>query len=1246
MNSTFKVVFNKARGALMVVNEVTSSVQAKGTKTVVAAAVATMIAGVAGTAMAAEWEVAPEGLDVATDTAITDANWAAIKDQNAFELTSSDKEAKKSWASVAKDQAFDKTLWVSGAGAKAHASGFGVSGEKVKFTNKGTIYVTSGKDGVNYQNDAIWAGNGATAINEGKIVAKDAYGMRVGTGDTASKIVNNGSIYVESTGAGMELGGAANSEAVNNGLISVGDVNTESKQALEFGHGVLIQDQTGAKFTNNGTITAGEGASAIEIKKDKATTSAEINLGEKSQIDGLINIGTGTKVALNAKGMTGKLKVQAADGTTTFNVAEGSTVELVDGQKSVYEKVNVEKGTLTASIQKADNHMKDVVVGEEGVFNITKLNSGGNQDDLAAKPHDTLLLSAMDVTLNGGDLQVAGQTYEGKVKIGVSKVASQLTVNKGAYRFDDVSFGSSFKEPNKKRSVLEVAAGGTLSVGTLDFSNGDVQIGGQLNADKLVWEDKQYGNETTHVSGPEGTITVNAEGVLTTVAKDNLAKQDEAGKWTTTEVVEHITNNGTLEITDAFSAKASDVKDYLAKAESAFGGEVVFKNVTLTDEKVEWAPELGMITLNTTVALPEADDQGVASAQLDGNDVGVAALEVAEGTKSVKVEGTGSLTVRGDAASGNVFEGVSALETAEVSNLVLGYEDADTGVVNAKTLKAGALDVIGSFTAQNVEVGSVYVDGALALNSLTVTGEAKIENGTLNLLGVTEKDAKDITGKVTVTGAGLLTTNKAAADAYIAKLEDEEQPAVFYVDRGVKLADSAEIVIGSVATQKIALLASGEGDADSSANNATVKFVNGGYGLVDVTKFLDTEEAVFGENADVVVENGAAIDLVNVTKTGEVKLGASVNVAEGGEIDTDSLYLGAQAGDKGVVAINYRDGVAADDKVDARLKALFTKGASEKEVAILNALDNELYLDPETDTLNALGNKALEQATGGNATAGVLNVAYDANAQVTDAIVRHQLSEHAGMGVWADVFYAKNEAKEIYGDFGYSADIYGGVLGFDYTAACGGTLGAALTVGTADADSEGGVLSTSLSSDFVGLSVYASKDFSGLNVKADLGYIDFSNDFTGLGDASDATTITFGVRGDFTAYQNGAFSVVPHMGLRYTRIDTDAVAFNDEQNMNVLEAPIGVKFAGTFEATGWKLVPSYDFTIVPQLGDKEVEAFGTAGDITILSGGLFNNVLGVEAVKDNMSFGLNASYGFGPDDRANTQINANFRYNF
>ncbi len=38
MNRTFKVVFNRARAGLMVANEITSSVQKKGTKTVVAVA--------------------------------------------------------------------------------------------------------------------------------------------------------------------------------------------------------------------------------------------------------------------------------------------------------------------------------------------------------------------------------------------------------------------------------------------------------------------------------------------------------------------------------------------------------------------------------------------------------------------------------------------------------------------------------------------------------------------------------------------------------------------------------------------------------------------------------------------------------------------------------------------------------------------------------------------------------------------------------------------------------------------------------------------------------------------------------------------------------------------------------------------------------------------------------------------------------------------------------------------------------
>ena len=1249
MNSTFKVVFNKARGALMVVNEVTSSVQAKGTKTVVAAAVATMIAGVAGTAMAAEWEVAPEGLEAATDTVITDANWAAIKDQNAFELTASDKEAKKPWASVTKDQTFDKTLWVSGAGAKAHASGFGVSGEKVKFTNKGTIYVTSGKDGVNYQNDAIWAGNGATAINEGKIVAKDAYGMRVGTGDTASKIVNNGSIYVESTGAGMELGGAANSEAVNNGLISVGDVNTESKQAHDFGHGVLIQDQTGAKFTNNGTITAGKGATAIEVKGNVNNTA--LNFGAKSDVNGLVHLAAG-KTTLKFDGTvdTMKIKTEQQEGKAAvaahLDLQNNANITLEDGQKSTYETVTLDDSRLNASIWGADNTFKTVTVNEGSIFNITKLNSRVDLKSDADLPKDQLLIARdQSFTYDHAQMHVAGKVFTGNLKVGTLDQKGTVTLKGGEHNFSKLTVGA-------KESAFNLGEKAVVTVGGLHLYHGKDQAGKVvvndstlINTGALTFEKA----DSTYKS--EGKLEL-ANGTFQTAAADFFKKKEAAAaEAATTPEYEatgnnaFLSGNGTLNLTsDAFEYSLADLDAAQDHIDSDRNIKVVFANGTLKLKKGETLDADSISGLNLAGHTGVAGDDG-AFAVDKTTTVGAIDFKAVTNKEatSITLGNAAALTLAGN--GGDVFKNLGAkVTTVTTGDLVLGTA-GNSGNVNVDTLVAANLTVAGDFTARAVEATKAEIDGILTANSIKTTDATKV-TGALVLTGNVKKEASELTGKVTVTDRGVLTTNRAAGLAYAADYADEDL-SVAYVDRQLKLAKGAEINVGEAP-------ATGALAAAATTTDRTVNVnANGIYGI-DAASFLYTGKpaaeadlSVFG-NSTALNLNGGEVEILNITKLGQIDLGGAItNTAN---IDTDSIYVvvndkGVDAA-TGVVTLSYNDDLVADKTVDARLKDAFTKGVGAKEMAILSALDTPAFFNDETGKFTADGNKALEQATGGNATAGVLNVAYDANAQVTDAIVRHQLSEHAGMGVWADVFYAKNEAKEIYGDFGYSADIYGGVLGFDYTAACGGTLGAALTVGTADADSEGGALSNSLSSDFVGLSVYASKDFSGLNVKADLGYIDFSNDFTGLGDASDATTITFGVRGDFTAFQNGAFSVVPHMGLRYTRIDTDAVAFNDEQNMNVLEAPIGVKFAGTFEATGWKLVPSYDFTIVPQLGDKEVEAFGTAGDITILSGGLFNNVLGVEAVKDNMSFGLNASYGFGPDDRANTQVNANFRYNF
>ena len=1252
MNSTFKVVFNKARGALMVVNEVTSSVQGKGTKTVVAAAVATMLAGVAGSTMAAEWVEAPK--DAATSAP---ADWKL--DKNAYHFSTKNTEAPGAFLGASeKDKTFtfDKSLWVNGVEKDTRATGlWAANGSTIK--NTGKIYVT-GK--TSWQNHAMGAADGAKAINAGTIVAKNAYGMFIGTsknGTETPTIQNDGRIVVEGQGAGFELGGAGvKGIGINNGTITVGEVFDKNMGKDEWAHGVLINTATNT-FENNGTINAtAEGTSAIEVK-DGATTTT-LNFGEKSDVNGLIHLAAGT-VNMTFNGtqdeLTIKTEQQANYGSNStpcetlavnLTLDKGANITLEDGQAATFETVELENSRLNASIWGADNTFKSVTVKENGIFNVTKLNSKSE----GATENDQLLL-ARDTTwnLHGGKLYVAGTEYTGTLHIGSGKDKGSGLLN--------VSEGSALNLTRlevQKSGTVNVNADSSITTETLHLSKGNVNVNGgslTVTGDKGFTVFKGTENKAPALTLTNGTFTVDAGSLFKEQAAAETAA-DAKKTYVATDAAKVIKGTGTVNVTSkAFEYSLDELREgqKLLNTEGSFAIKLVLANGTLKlgeNEKLD-ADSINGLNLagHTGVAGEHANNAFKVTQTTTVGAIDFKAVTEKEATE-IALGNSAALTLAGN--GGDVFKNLGAkVTTVTTGDLVLGTA-GNSGNVNVDTLKTGALTVAGDFTARAVEANSAQIDGMLTADSLAVANNGKaVVAGTLALTGNVKETASELSGNVELDEGSVLTTNVAAAKAIAG--EFDESTAIIYVDRQLKL-NGAMVGPKTVVQNRALLTAAAPARAESTvtvADGMALVIDAGAFTQSAGHDFTKADVSALGNNTTVNL-TGGDLELVNVNKLGELDIGKALSGATASNVDTDSIYVFATPDNAkpDIVTLAYNKGLVADATVDARLENAFTNGVGAKELGILSALDTPAFYDEETDKLTAAGNKALEQATGGNATAGVLNVAYDANAQVTDAIVRHQLSEHAGMGVWADVFYAKNEAKEIYGDFGYSADIYGGVLGFDYTAACGGTLGAALTVGTADADSEGGALSNSLSSDFVGLSVYASKDFSGLNVKADLGYIDFSNDFTGLGDASDATTITFGVRGDFTAYQNGAFSVVPHMGLRYTRIDTDAVAFNDEQNMNVLEAPIGVKFAGTFEATGWKLVPSYDFTIVPQLGDKEVEAFGTAGDITILSGGLFNNVLGVEAVKDNMSFGLNASYGFGPDDRANTQINANFRYNF
>ena len=295
---------------------------------------------------------------------------------------------------------------------------------------------------------------------------------------------------------------------------------------------------------------------------------------------------------------------------------------------------------------------------------------------------------------------------------------------------------------------------------------------------------------------------------------------------------------------------------------------------------------------------------------------------------------------------------------------------------------------------------------------------------------------------------------------------------------------------------------------------------------------------------------------------------------------------------------------------------------------------------------------------------GAFTTTLDVNDQVT-AVLNRRMSlanlnvsrNEAGVTPWVDVFGTMNEGKRLFGNgMGYEADIYGAVLGFDYTATCGGVLGLAINVGTSDGNSTGNGQKVDNDQDFYGVSAYASRQFGSFNTKLDLGYLVTKNDlktassyFGATSEKLDAKVFTVGLGAEFLA-SAGAVNVVPHAGIRLTTIDMDESNFGaDYDKMTVYQLPLGVTFSGSFDAAGWQVAPQFDLSVVPTFGDKDAVATyaGNVKDTTrVVDTNPVQATLGVSAQNGAWTFGLNYGLTAGGDDRMNNSLNANVRYTF
>ena len=812
----------------------------------------------------------------------------------------------------------------------------------------------------------------------------------------------------------------------------------------------------------------------------------------------------------------------------------------------------------------------------------------------------------------------------------------------------------------------------------------------------------------------DGKIASTALSSIAGVTNDTIKSVTVTGL---DEVKDHDAIYGAIEQADA----AADSKDFTINDVSltltGTGNLVSYTNTT-DGKKV---PTLSTIKFFTADSELVTTGEGAQIGQVGDNDqngslyvksgdltangsVTINSLEVASGAK---------LSIADD-KDGKGYAVKTGTATGEATAIISGeLAAANSDVTFGSTATAANADDTYSFDNVN------KVTGKLAAKTLTLAGDMLVNQGgtveaatlsgqtvyvgnsaSAGSLSVGELAAGDIYAAPTWKEGGsaaavsLVAVKKAVADTVVEAgrssivsvgTDDVTAGTAAFAKTGFTLAktDAAKKEY-SINTKTVNSVVYAEGlqyagNVYAGNDDADVSIDANSMLLIDATKVDATgEKSVFVEavnmaaNSVLYVDNVKNGDKISLTAT---TTGTSINADLVHEGD---LLMGADEDQfkKGVLEFGMYDKAEVVDTLGdvAGLDVIYGMYENGENVGNTNAQFFRDLMSSQTSSAydSAAGEwnfqtirTTLNDVAAIGATTGAQAVTMDAVNQMADTVAARTsiLTQRAqGVNVWVDVNGGRFEGKKVMDGAGYSSDIYAGTLGADYQFANGAVLGAALTIGTADTDSKGTTAKTSMDSDLVGFSVYGSKTFADIwNVAGDIGYLQASNDVTesgyGFGDFSeDVNAFTLGVRGEVLT-KAGSVNIVPHLGLRYTRLSTDGftAGFNTEiDDQNIFQMPVGVTVSADFETSGWTIAPKFDLSVVPTFGDKDADLkLGITGvsasddlSVRVIDSNPVQATLGVSATNGAWGFGLNYKLGVGSDDRMNNSFNANVRYAF
>lgn len=1154
-----------------------------------------------------------------------------------------------------------------------------------KLTNQGNVTLKAGEfsltgEGSNASDATITLADTATAslvIAEGASLQNQ--GDITGTDNTKGKIKVSGTLTnlpkIEAVGG---------NKAVDAGTITAAAVEVD---------GVLSTALDTATYDVAETTinTAGELQTSLNARLDGAAV-ADQKPANALEIANTIDL-AGKITAAGAEVQDYIVNINATDGAftlkadKTFNTVQVKAGAFATDDADVTLSVLEVKETGTATV-------------DSGTLNVTTLKTAATTNTVTVED-GTLATSLTGLGLKYTD---SGFAPADATTAGAGKVANKSIVLKTSSLLD-LDLGSVTEVTSAQLSGLTGLVSddtkGLIDIGATKIKDVEAKIEGG----KIAYTELSSIAGVTNDTIKSVTVTKVGESIS---GKDaiygTIEQEDEAvasKDFTISDLSLTLTGTGNLvSYTNTTDGKKvptlSTIKFTTADSELVTTGEgAQIGQVGDSDQNGSLYVKSGDLTANGSVTINSLEVESGAKLSIaddkDGNGYAVT-------TGDASNEATALISGELAAANSDVTFGSTAMASYDADGAVssFGYVNKVTGKLAAKTLtlkgdtlvaqggtvEAGKLDATGktvfvgdsasagSLSVGELTAGSIYADptwkedGSAAAVSLVAVKKAaatgaSVEADRSSIVSVGTNDVTAGTAAFAKTGFTLAKTDAAKKEYSI----------------NTKTVNS--VVYAEGAQYAGAVLADGNGTKDT-VNGVTIG--TNSMLLIDATKVDATgEKSVFVQGVNMADNSVLYVD--NVKNGDKISLSAAASKIGGKLVHEGDLLMGANEADREKGVLNFEMGDQADlaksgitgagfgviyamyengENVGNDNAVFFRNLVSTQTSAAYQQFSNGKY-EWNTQTLNTI----LNDVAAIGATTGAQAVTMDAVNQMADTVAARTsiLTQRAqGVNVWVDVNGGRFEGKKVMDGAGYSSDIYAGTLGADYQFANGAVLGAALTIGTADTDSKGTTAKTSMDSDLVGFSVYGSKTFADIwNVAGDIGYLQASNDVTesgyGFGDFSeDVNAFTLGVRGEVLT-KAGSVNIVPHLGLRYTRLSTDGftAGFNTEiDDQNIFQMPVGVTVSADFETSGWTIAPKFDLSVVPTFGDKDADLkLGITGvsasddlSVRVIDSNPVQATLGVSATNGAWGFGLNYKLGVGSDDRMNNSFNANVRYAF